>query len=66
MMIEGSLEQIARVKTVSRRSRAYSSIEDDILHSVSELAQDRAAVRDLEAIWRTLNEDEIDRMLLDE
>ena len=50
MMIEGSLEQIARVKTVSRRSRAYSSIEDDILHSVSELAQDRAAVRDLEAI----------------
>ena len=65
-MIEGSLEQIARVKTVSRRSRAYSSIEDDILHSVSELAQDRAAVRDLEAIWRPPDQDEIDRMLLEE
>ena len=38
MMIEGSSKQVARVKTVSRRSEAYSSIEDDILHSVSELA----------------------------
>jgi len=65
-IIEGSLEQVTRIKSVLQRSGAYSSIEVDILHSVSELAQDRAAVRDLEAIWRPPDQDEIDRMLLDE
>ena len=66
MMIEGSLEQIARIKTVLRRSGAYSSIEVDILYSLKEMAEDRPAVMDLETAWKPPDQDEIDRMLLDE
>ena len=66
MMIEGSLEQIARVKTVLRRSGAYSSIEVDILYSLKEMAEDRPAVMALETVWKPPDQDEIDRILLDE
>ena len=65
MMIEGSLEQITRIKAVLRRSGAYSSISVDILHSATEIADDRAAVIDLESFWQPPDQDEIDRMLLD-
>ena len=66
MMIEGSLEQIARIKTVLRRSGAHSTIEVDILYSLKEMAEDRPAVMDLETAWKPPDQDEIDRMLLDE
>ena len=66
MMIEGSLEQITRIKAVLRRSEAYSSLNVDILHSATEIADDRANVLDLESVWRPPDQDEIDRMLLDE
>ena len=65
-MVEGSLEQIARIKAVLRRSGAFSSIEVDILFSLQELAEDRPAVMDLETVWQPPDQDEIDRMLLDE
>ena len=66
MMVEGSLEQIARIKAVLRRSGAFSSIEVDILFSLQELAEDRPAVMDLETVWQPPDQDEIDRMLLDD
>ena len=66
MIVEGSLEQIARIKALLRRSGAFSSIAVDILYSLRELTRDRAAVMDLETVWKPSNRDEIDRMLLDE
>ena len=66
MMIEGSLEQITRIKAVLRLSGAYSSISVYILHSATEIADDRAAVINLESVWQPPDQDEIDRMLLDE
>ena len=66
LMVEGSLEQIARIKAVLRRSGAYSSIEVDILYSLKEMAEDRPAVIDLETVWKPPDQDEIDRMLLEE
>ena len=65
-MVDGSLEKIARIKAVLRRSGAFSSIEVDILFSLKELAEDRPAVMDLETVWKPPDQDEIDRMLLDE
>ena len=64
--VERSLEQIARLKAVLRRSGAFSSINFDILYSLKELADDRPAVMDLETVWKPPDQDEIDRMLLDE
>tara|TARA_X000000950_G_C13575837_1_gene521461 strand:- start:18 stop:392 length:375 start_codon:yes stop_codon:yes gene_type:complete len=66
LMVEGSLEQIARIKAVLRRSGAFSSIEVDILYSLKEMAEDRPAVMDLETVWKPPDQDEIDRMLLEE
>ena len=66
MMVEGSLEQIGRIKAVLQRSGAFSSTEVDILYSFRELAEDRPAVMDLETVWKPPDQDEIDRMLLDE
>ena len=57
MMIEGSLEQITRIKAVLRRSGRVDA---------TEIADDRANVLDLESVWRPPDQDEIDRMLLDE
>ena len=66
MMIEGSLDKITSTKAVLRRSGAYTSISVDILHLATEIADDRAAVLDLETVWQPPDQDEIDRMLLDE
>ena len=66
MIIDGTLEQVTRVKNVLRRSGAYSSIEVDILHSVEELTEDRAAVIEISDSWHPPDQDAIDRMLLDE
>ena len=66
MIVEGSSEQIARIKAVLRRSGAFSSIEVDILFSLQKLAEDRLSVMDLETVWQPPDQDEIDRMLLDE
>ena len=66
MMIEGSLEKNARVKTVLRRPGTYSLIEVDILYSLKKVAEGRLAVMDLGTVRKPPDQDEIDRMLLEE
>ena len=65
-IVEGPIEAIDKVRRVFRRTGGFSSISVDILHHVRDQAVAAKEIKSLAAAFRPPNQDEIDRMLLDE
>ena len=65
-ILKGEIAQINKIQAVLRRSGGFQKIEQEIFVGVDDLVEQEPEISELEKAYMAPDQDEIDRMLLDE